>query len=319
MATLNTYFPATSRRIRRILAVGALALASLFALAGLAPDGASANHTGTNPNGPDAMDARPPGFGCSYATEPPTRSTNADLTLRAQENAAEKDRAEVAVRCLVNHWRTDTQAAGQDRYRECAFPVRVPGTDPNARVPCVGTGNRVDRNRPPASSLRPLGHRSTLRLSARRHSEDMVTSPRFFSHCKEPHQDSIPCPVGYRAQDRVRAAGYCGSELFDPWGYRGENISTGFGPGTSWDPNGGSTPLSVVERWRDPEWVSAKHRSTYPRNGHWENILTTTANEHGVGVTLWGLSQDANGVWQGPSIQGATYTQDFGLSGPCPV
>jgi uncharacterized protein YkwD len=101
MATLNTHFPATSRRIRRTLAVGAFAVVSSLAFVGLAPDGASA-------------------FDCSAVDTIPTRSTSPYSSTRDYEDGRTKSRAAEAVICLTNQQRMSNGLAAVAGWPEAS-------------------------------------------------------------------------------------------------------------------------------------------------------------------------------------------------------
>jgi len=80
-------------------------------------------------------------------------------------------------------------------------------------------------------------------------------------------------PGGSTPGARISAAGF-------RWSWIGENIASGF-----------TTPLSVVTGWMGSQ-------------GHCSNILSPEYTDIGVGVTPHAIA---------PAIDGATWTQDFGL------
>jgi hypothetical protein len=284
MATLNTYFPVTSRRFRRILAVGALALASTLSLNALEADTASANHSTKGP----------PGWGCAESGTPPIDPAHWGISPDILSYGQLQDALESSVRCIVNHWRTDSRAPAADTI--------------------LVDGRLVPRTRP--SNMLALGHRSTLRRAARVHAADLASRfesffrdlrPTSRRHCSNPPFSSNPndpCLAPNRPADRVQRAGYCGSESMFPFGLRAENIAHGSAATLS--------PANVVELWRDPRWTQEGHifnptRPVGDGNGHWASILTTSANEQGVGVSLF------------RSGQAEAYTLDFGRAGSCPT
>jgi len=131
---------------------------------------------------------------------------------------------------------------------------------------CLINAQRTQRG------LRPLSASRRLRISATRHSRDMVAH-RYFDHVSRD---------GSTFADRIRRTGY----LPRGGGWRiGENI--GWGAGTL------ATPASMVEAWMESP-------------GHRRNILTRGFRQIGVGIAIGAPEAiDAD-------LEAATYTTDFG-------
>ena len=140
MAALNTYFPVASVRIRRALAIGALALAGSLAFTGLAQ--------------PGSAQAAP----CVDEDLKPTRTTS------TTQNNAILTRAENAVRCLINQERAKVGRPALAVHSALGLAARRHSTDMVARNYYSHTALAPAPNgAQPADRVRNAGYPGILR------------------------------------------------------------------------------------------------------------------------------------------------------------